>query len=264
MRAHAYSRLLPSASGRREDVIARPERGFGAVGRRIPFVPRVVIAHDAGEPTHVLLAQATPRERDLLSGISNERQLRQSLMARLAGHSAIERILPSAGRVNGLDILRGPNGEPLVLIDGKPGLAFLSLAHSGLIAAACVWRGDLRQIGAGVDVERIRPSDVSESSYAFSWAERRLIASQRAGEAAGLIAWSAKEAAWKSLHPKAEWGPDTVEIQKLDLNTGYALIETRGRARVHLGLKMVEVRMREVQTPDGAYILSVAHLATET
>ena len=225
-----------------------------------PFDPRVVIACDSGEPAEVLFARATPREQDLLSGISHQGRFRQSLLARLAGHSAIEQILLSGRRGNCIDIVKGPNGEPLVYVDGKVGLVSLSLAHSGLLGVAVAWRGDQRELAAGVDVERVRETDVSESSYAFSQSELRLIARRRDEEDLGLIAWSAKEAAWKALQPRADWGPDTVEIQRLDTHAGHAEIKTRGQALVRLGPKTIDVRIRKVKGPDGQYILSLARL----
>jgi hypothetical protein len=147
------------------------------------YACHIAFAPDRGVPTPALLARLSSLERDLVMHLPTEQQRRQSTLARLAGKSAIERPLGRrASRSSRVEILKAANGEPVALVDGNAGVASVSLAHSSRLAVACAWTNLPRNgYGAGVDLERVRHSEVASSPYAFSRRERRLIsaASQR-------------------------------------------------------------------------------------
>jgi 4'-phosphopantetheinyl transferase EntD len=223
----------------------------------------VTLSADSGEPASALLARLSPAEQDLLARLPTERQRRQSALARVAGKRAIRQALGSPPRDFKVEILQASNGEPIASVDGDTAIVSISLAHSGHLAAAFAWMGNPASgYCAGIDLERVRPTQIAASSYAFSGRERRLIAEGMHGrDWSALAAWTAKEAAWKALRPEVDCGPDTIEIQRLNLRRGYALLKPRGKLLQRFGQVEIRTRLINVIGPDGDYVLSFAELA---
>jgi len=215
---------------------------------------RLVLLADQGQPPDLLLMRLSPAEREQAEqNWPAGCRRRQFLLSRLAAHRAVQRLL--AGRVPppSIQVLSGPAGEPRARVDGVEGVVSVSLAHSGRLALACAWPGARRH--TGVDLERVRPTDVAHSRYAFSRRERALLARAPEGLAlAGLAAWTAKEAAWKALWPHQPVSPAGIEIRALDLERGCAV------AQVPPGRAQFEVRIGFIAGPDGPYLLSIAQL----
>ncbi len=222
----------------------------------------VTLSADSGEPASVLFARLSPAEQDLLARLPTERHRRHSALARIAGKLAIRQSLGSPPRDFKVEILKASNGEPIASVDGDMGMVSISLAHSSHLAAAFAWTANpASAYRAGIDLEHVRPTEIATSSYAFSAHERRLIAEgMRGREWSALAAWTTKEAAWKTLCPEADCGPDTVEIQRMNLHRGEALVKPSGKLRQRFGPLEIRTRLLNVIGPDGDYILSFAEL----
>jgi 4'-phosphopantetheinyl transferase EntD len=226
---------------------------------------RIALTADLGAPTSSLLARLSPAEQSLVACLPTDRQRRHSAVARLAGERAVRRLPGHERNRAEIEILRASSGAPLVSIDGKGGLAFVSLAHSGRLAAAFSWVSEPGCCySAGIDLEQIRASEVASSAYAFSGSERRMIACAECPSRCGLAAWSAKEAAWKAMRPEPECGPDTVEICRLDLRRGLAVLKPRGKLRTRFPQATIWAHWIVVSGPDGLYILSLAEIDCRT
>jgi len=227
----------------------------------------IAFAPDSGVPTPALLARLSSLERDLVMHLPTEQQRRQSTLARLAGKSAIERPLGRrASRSSRVEILKAANGEPVALVDGNAGVASVSLAHSSRLAVACAWTNLPRNgYGAGVDLERVRHSEVASSPYAFSRRERRLISAASQGTSwIGLAAWTAKEATWKAMRPEVECGPETIEICELDLRQGRAALRPRGKLVARFHQATFRARLNVIPGPDGMYLLTIAEVVSRS
>jgi phosphopantetheinyl transferase len=187
------------------------------------------------------------------------RARRQFLLGRLAAQAAIRQAL---GRRRGaaIEVVSGARGQPLVHGAGTASPVAVSLSHAGRLAAACAWRtAPPRRTRAGIDLERVRPSDVATSRYAFSRGERRLVGRQPARRAvSALAAWTAKEAAWKALCPDPSVGPAALEIRALRLASGRGLVRVRAPCRRLGPVSALRVRVSSLHGPDGGYLLSLA------
>src|SRR5512136_2393918 len=154
---------------------------------------QIVLAPDVERSLDELLAELTSAEREQVerSGLA-ERRLRHFALGRVAARVAVRRALGVETATVPIDILTGPDGEPQVQIDGQVGIASVSVSHSGRLVAACGWRdpgGNKRS--AGVDLERLRPTEIARSSYVFTQREQRLLARAPQGSIlAGLAAWT--------------------------------------------------------------------------
>ncbi len=226
-------------------------RDSGPTGSRL----QIVLLPDLGQPLDLLLAQLSPVEREQAEQRGpTERRRRQFVLGRLAARRAAGRALVRQRRCSSVEVLTGQDGGPVVQVDGARDVVSVSLAHSGRLALACAWPNMAGEgYRAGVDLERVRPTDVARSRYAFSGRERALLARVPEGLLlAGLAAWTAKEAAWKALGPAQGFDPAGVRLRALNLAGGLAVVEaSSGRPR--LG-----VRLGFVAGPDGIYLLSLA------
>lgn len=220
----------------------------------------LVIMGDAGTPITALLPRLSCAEQELVGSISTECQRRQSLLARLVAHSAIRNVLPASLRDSTIEILKGSNDGPLALVNGQAGVIGISLSHSSRLVAAVAWQvEESESYSAGVDVERLRNSDIGDSAYAFSRRERRLIrAAAQVTAWSGIAAWVAKEAAWKALCPEPESGLDTVEIQALDLRSGDVTLKPLATGRKLCQAEIIRAHLSIRKGPDGLYILGLA------
>ncbi len=216
---------------------------------------------DTGQPTAPLLTQLSLYEQQTLLHLPTERQRRQSLLARHAARRAVEALLvdPCSSRI---EVLQAPNGAPLASIDGQSGIISLSLSHSDRLAVAIAWRDDERRgYSLGVDLERIRPTEIATSRYAFSRGERKLIReAPRGAMLNSLAAWIAKEAAWKAMRPDPEYGPDTVELVSLNLPGGRAAVRPRGKLSKLYGDTILTTHLSVMNGADESYLLALAEL----
>jgi 4'-phosphopantetheinyl transferase EntD len=185
---------------------------------------------------------------------------RHFILGRLAAHAAIRQILEMRERDAPLEIVTGPAGEPRVQEDGAPYPVSVSISHVSGMAAACAWRS-ARGYGAGVDLERVRPTRVAESDYAFSAQEQMLLAQLREGPVvAGLTGWVVKEAVWKALWPGQPASPATIEIRALSLAPGHAMVSVDDCGPTRGVVRPIRVDLGMVVGPDGEYVLAVAEV----
>jgi 4'-phosphopantetheinyl transferase EntD len=206
---------------------------------------------DDGAPWETLASVLSPRECQQASELATKKR-RQFVLGRRAAHAALERLgekLPPGG----WDVQNDSNGAPLACADGQEWL--VSLSHSGRVAFAVAWLPKARRISWGVDVERVRPSEVSLSEWAFSKRERGMLARETDFPLAGLVAWSLKEAAWKALRPARSCGPETVFLE----NWAWA----QRRATLRASQREIAAWWRVVDGPDGAYVWAIGRVQNE-
>lgn len=212
---------------------------------------------DAGQPLQLMLEGLSVLERTEVQQHPTELRRRQSALGRHAARRAVRRALDLRDD-RGIDILSS-GSAPIATVEASAGeRVALSIAHSSRLAvaaAASAAAGDV--CGIGVDLERIRPTDIAASDFAFCRAERALFADDTS---LALAAWAAKEASWKALDGAQDDGPAELEVRALDLDAGHARVAVRRRLRDRLGARAIRVRLRRVTGPDGAYVVSVAHL----
>ena len=197
----------------------------------------IALAADRGGPFGTLLSWLKPGERVASRAQPTRRRRRQFALGRLAARAAL---------ASEAEIEAGPGGAPCVLGTGR-----VSIAHSGRLAVAAAWRASACR-RFGVDLEKVRASEVGVSEYAFSRSERNLIAS--AGRSSGLSAWVAKEAAWKAMRLPPSAGPQAARIRARDLRRGSAVVHARSGERT----VRFRVSLRRIAGPDGTYLLALA------
>jgi 4'-phosphopantetheinyl transferase EntD len=218
----------------------------------------IALRADDGRPVEALEAELRAPERVQAHAYTGRRR-RHFAMGRLAAHAAIGTL---GARPADVWIGADAVGAPAVA-GGGPGLG-IGIAHSGMLAIACAWATGTRRRRVGVDVERVRPTDVAGSAYAFSPRERRLLrASGIDPSRAGLLAWVAKEAAWKAIRFSADVGPGAVEIRQLapDACTATVVARTATRAGQNLPATF-GVRLGTLDGPDGQYVVGLAEERT--
>jgi 4'-phosphopantetheinyl transferase EntD len=226
----------------------------------VPWLQSVIVA-DHLQPLEALLARLSPEEREQAEGKGfDEHATRQWVLGRLAAHAAVRRVLGREAPSTRFEILTGVRGAPLVWADGRTDVVSVAIAHSGRLAAACAWRGghgDARS--AGVDVERLRRTELAANPYAFSRRERRLIAqAPHEPYVAALAAWTVKEAAWKALRPETRSDPTEIRLKALSLTRGWAAVDAGDAIRRRWGKCEITVCVGSVSGPDGPYFLSLA------
>lgn len=222
-------------------------------------VSPIVLVPDRRELLSDLPRMLSTADWQHAQGQPDEKRRRHFLIGRIAARFAIGRLLGSLDPLFGIEVGRGTNGEPRVLLNGRPGLASVSISHSGLLAAACAWQDQWASgLSVGVDVEMLRMSDVATSPYAFSSRERELLSDiSPDASRVGIVAWSAKEAAWKALCPTSDCGPECIEIRHLDLS-GWVDMEIRHALLRRLRGRQLLTRFTFVQAGDREYVLSFA------
>jgi 4'-phosphopantetheinyl transferase EntD len=222
----------------------------------------VVIAADLAQPLDELLEGLTPAEQQQAVAHPIQRRRRHYVLGRLAAHRAVRRVLGARARHASVEVLTGLTGAPLVWIDRVVGHVSVSLAHAGRLAVACAWR-NLPDVSysAGVDLERVRLTEVAQSSYAFSRRERMLLSHAPAGHVlASLAAWTVKEAAWKALQPNLRAGPEMIAIRALSLAQGRAKVAVPEKFLARFAAPLVRTRVGYVVGPDGPYFLALAQV----
>jgi 4'-phosphopantetheinyl transferase EntD len=195
--------------------------------------PRLAVALqvDDGRPIDALLALLDEDDRPAAAAHAGRRR-RHFALGRLAAARARSRL-------------------PGSRCQQAPGI---SIAHSGLLAAACAWTADAGAL-VGLDLERVRAFDVA-ATHAFTPRERRVLRGAGGDAmAAGIAGWVAKEAAFKALRLPAEAGPEAVELREMDGKRGWARVV--GRRRGVRGAAFL-VRLRRITRPDGVYVLGLA------
>lgn len=226
--------------------------------QRDDLLPLVVVP-DLGQPIRSLLANLSSAEREQarrLVGVNR----RHFALGRLAAHAVIGRALGSAAGYTSVDVLPGPGGRPQAWVDGAIGPISLSISHVSLLAAACAWHSR-PGYAAGVDLERVRPTRIAESAYAFSPEERAILSQAPEGPVrAGLAAWAVKEAVWKALGPPQPPNAAVVGIEALNLAAGWAAVEIGPEFLRPFGAAAVHARIAAVEGPNGEYLLAVAEI----
>ena len=223
----------------------------------------VVLTADLGEPIDALLGRLTAAERQQAQIHRALRRRRHYVLGRLAARAAARHALGSPGS-RAVEILSGARGEPVVQVDGVASAVSLTLAHSGRLAAAGAWRSR-SGYAAGIDLERLRPTDVAESALVFSECERALLArAQVGGGQAGLATWAVKEATWKALGPNQGAGVAEIEVRALDLDAGYAEVQVDEGFLARFEDAAVSAGVGVIDGPDECYILAVTTIASRS
>jgi phosphopantetheinyl transferase len=185
---------------------------------------------------------------------------RHFVLGRLAAHAAMRGALELGTGPASIEVTSGAGGEPRSLVDGTAHVVSVSISHIGRLAAACAWRSTAGY-AAGVDLERVRPTCVAESAYAFSGSERSLLSRTPQGPAlAGLAGWALKEAVWKALWPHQPPNPATVEIRALNGTFGHATVAVDRRYLSRFRPAAIRARVRMLEGPDGDYVMAVAEI----
>ncbi len=223
---------------------------------------RIAIVADEGRPYEALEAELTSAEREQASTCPTDVRRRQFAIGHIAAHRAIRRVLGT--HFIQIEIIPGTDNRPLARVNGTVDQVSISISHSGRLAAACAWPNNSGSpVLAGVDLERTRPNEVADSTYAFSERERAmLVRAPEGSEVAALAMWTAKEAVWKALLAGQDIGPDSIEVWIQSIGQGHAMVEVKGQLRRRLARNTLTVRTRLLAGPDGPYILSVAGVAS--
>jgi 4'-phosphopantetheinyl transferase EntD len=150
----------------------------------------------------------------------------------------------------------------LVCVDGSLDVASVSISHSGRLAIACAWLcTTTRDYSVGVDIERVRTTNLAQNPYAFSHSERTLISQAQEGQTlASLAFWVAKEAVWKALRPERSMGPDAIEVRAVTLENGSAAVEVDPVLTARLGSSVLRAKIDFMAGPDGPYLLAIAEV----
>ncbi len=221
----------------------------------------VVVVSDLAEPIDRHMASLPLTEQKQVEAYPTERRRRHFILGRLAAHTAARKVLGARADCSSIEVLTAPSGQPLIGVDGMTDVLSVSLTHSGRLAAACAWF-NAPDYSAGVDLERIRPTEVGQSEVAFSRRERTLLAQAPEGQTlAGLAAWTVKEAVWKALQPNRYSSPAAIEVRALSLASGRAAVKVGGKLAAGWGGAVIRAKVSRIDGPDGAYIFSVAEVA---
>ena len=219
----------------------------------------LAIVSDPPQPSAALLPRLSPAERAEARRRTGTAQ-RHFVLGRLAAHAAIRRVLRATAHHAPAEVVTGPAGEPQVRGDGTPYCLSVSISHVGRMAAACAWRS-ASDYAAGIDLERVRRTEVAQSGYAFSARERALLAHVTQGPVlAGLAAWAVKEAVWKALWPHQPPSPAAVQIRTLSLAPPRAAANVECRYLTHGASTPIRVRLGNIVGADGEYVLAVAEV----
>ncbi len=243
---------------RRRDPIPR---GTGVTNRQAPTRSLcIAVTQDSDRLYRARLQRLSSAEKEQVASLPTELHRRQSVIGRIAAHNAIQQTLDPTSRRAQVAIVSELGREPRVLMDGAIDRVRVSISHSSHLAVACAWLPNPgNPVYAGIDLERLRPNDIADSTYAFSRRERTMLARAPEGpEIAALAAWTAKEAVWKALLASQRIGPNAIDIKEQCLANGYATVQVRGELAHRLGDAKLSVRNRFISGPDGRYILSLA------
>jgi phosphopantetheinyl transferase len=223
-------------------------------------VSPVIVVPDSGETVEEYRVGLSDAEWRQVETLHDEKRQRHFKFGRIAARLAIVQVLGPDTQHSEIKVLSAKNGAPLVLVNGQAEIVSVSLSHSGRVAAACAWR--IKQpagFSVGVDVERLRSSDVATSPYAFSRRERAMLSHLPIDQShAGIVAWSVKEAMWKALRPSPSCGPESIEIRALDLNNGCADVQVKYGLVRRLGSARIRARFFIIAGPNQKYVLSCA------
>jgi phosphopantetheinyl transferase len=148
-----------------------------------------------------LLEVLVPSERAALDRLRVAKRRRDWLGGRLAAKRVVRRWLARSGfdlDLCEIEVARTASGAPSVSLPSAGHEAFVTIAHSGELAAAAAFG---RSAGAiGLDLERVAPVDRAIDAVAFTPLELATI--ERAGPARDelvLTLFTAKEAVLKAL-----------------------------------------------------------------
>jgi phosphopantetheinyl transferase (holo-ACP synthase) len=201
---------------------------------------------DEGEPLERLSTGLGSAEWSLALSLRPERRRRDFVLGRRAAREAIRLVLGEPSLPRHLEIMTGTRGEPTV--DGHHRVR-VSVSHSKGLAAACAWTDT--EWSAGIDIERIRPTEILDGAHAFSRRERELLGRIGDRSLAALAGWVVKEASWKAL-ALDRGGPEALEIEKLDAGTGRAVVRATGGGR-----PSVPARVGRFNATGAEYLLAV-------
>jgi acyl transferase domain-containing protein/phosphopantetheinyl transferase len=170
-------------------------------------------------------------ERELFEALRlpEGRQL-EWLGARTAAKEAVAELVRAASGQDllpaDIQILRGEQGSPRVVISGLEQPPIVSLAHSqGETAAFAALPGPGRSAGIGIDVEQMRPLPDGFVDASLSQAERALL-EQLPDDEWVLRCWCSKEAAGKAVGSGMMGLPAVVAV---DPGSEQVTVEAEGR-----------------------------------
>jgi 4'-phosphopantetheinyl transferase EntD len=223
---------------------------------------RIAVVPDLGQSLDAEWTRLTPAERDQAEASPTKHRRRQYVLGRLAAREAIRRLVEPRTFIAFIEILSEPERVPRASVNGISDWVSISISHSNRLAVACAWLAHSSTlVSAGIDLEYLRPNEVAESTYAFSRAERKLLARALEGsEIAALAAWTAKEAVWKALLAGQDIGPNAIEVKAQSLEQGRAIVQVKGPLLKRLANSKLDVQSKRIEGPDGEYVLSLARV----
>jgi 4'-phosphopantetheinyl transferase EntD len=203
-----------------------PMPGFA---REVPGTPLLLVrAEDTS-----LASSLTPEERAYADALVHPKRRAEWILGRQAAKAALARV--SAASPDEISVLEGPDGAPLGYLHGEPMPRIVSISHGH--GQAIAWAGASGQ--PGVDLERVKPRPEGTFRFYLGAGERERLAALAGGErdAAAVVLWSLKEAAWKALRPSRGVALLDLELGELDLRArkGELAVTPRGAALVGLG-----------------------------
>jgi 4'-phosphopantetheinyl transferase EntD len=206
-----------------------------------------------------------PEEREKFASFAFEKRRSEWLIGRVAAKAALARELARAGESvppDELLVREGPDGAPEPFrrraSGGHDPIALgLTLTHGHGLAAAWALAGGF----PGADLERIRERPVGTFRFYLDERERAplLALDGAARDAAAVVLWSLKEAAWKTLRPPRGVGIIDFEIVVPDLTApkSEANVSLRGAALEH-ARKLGVSRVRATYRRDAEFVYAWA------
>jgi 4'-phosphopantetheinyl transferase EntD len=204
------------------------------------------------------LESALPVAERVAASAHSGRRRRQFSLGRLAAHTALARLgeLTDAAPASDLALESDACGAPR--LPESCGW-HVGIAHSGTLAVACAWARTAAPPRLGIDLERVRETDIARSPYAFSRRERRVLSGVRMrASMAGVLGWVAKEATWKALRLPPNAGPDVVELRALTVD--HAIVVPRHGHSALDGCQATSfaVQLQTLSGPDGDYVMGLS------
>ncbi|HEV7859848.1 MAG TPA: beta-ketoacyl synthase N-terminal-like domain-containing protein [Pyrinomonadaceae bacterium] len=216
---------------------------------------------------HLVLSR---REREVWRNLKGpEKRRNEWLLGRAAAKDAVRSFIKRRHGIElcpaDVEIAQDEHGQPFASgnwtknIEGSPAL---SISHTDGVAVALAGE-DGRGTGIGIDIERLTGKREDLEAFAFTTAERSLLASFEEGveeasrEEWAMRLWCAKEAVSKALGRGMINGPLGLSVRQLDARTGIVKVALSGAQRLE-GEGLSGVSMTAYTLRDDNLVVAVA------
>ena len=217
----------------------------------------LAVCADDGHPIEALESGLPACER-VTAGTHSGGRRRQFSLGRLAAHAAVARLRERIHSLSSFDISIESDARGAPTLPESCAMR-VGIAHSGALAVGCAWSMTAASPQIGVDLERLRQTDVARSPYAFSRRERRVLGRARMSSSmAGILGWVAKEATWKALRLPPDVGPDAIELRVLDRDRAIVLPRRDHPALDRCQSASFAVHLQALSGPDGDYVMGLS------